>query len=122
MLVTYIYILLCHALVGGIGSGLELDLRKIFFLKTQKGILKCEELGLKLNLKLYNIKNNSKLYLDQFCVFFLTKNWHKAIALRNKVRGTLALPFTLNSILRQKKNYGNSNISPCKNIIFKKIL
>jgi hypothetical protein len=35
---------------------------------------------------------------------------------------TVALPFTLNSILsRQKKNYGNSNISPCKNIlIFKK--
>ncbi len=31
-----------------------------------------------------------------------------------------ALPFTLKlSILRQKKNYGNSNISPCKNIIFK---
>jgi hypothetical protein len=27
------------------------------------------------------------------------------------------LPFTLKSILsRQKKNYGNSNISPCKNI------
>ncbi len=25
-------------------------------------------------------------------------------------------------ILRQKKNYGNSNISPCKNLIFKKIL
>jgi len=32
----------------------------------------------------------------------------------------MALPFTLKkSILRQKKkNYGNSNISPCKNIIF----
>jgi hypothetical protein len=29
-------------------------------------------------------------------------------------------PFTLKSILRQKKNYGNSNVSPCKNIIFKK--
>jgi hypothetical protein len=28
------------------------------------------------------------------------------------------LPFTWKSILRQKKNYGNSNISPCKNIIF----
>jgi hypothetical protein len=27
-----------------------------------------------------------------------------------------ALPFTLKSILRQKKNYGNSKISPCKNI------
>ncbi len=33
---------------------------------------------------------------------------------------TVALPFTLKSILRQKKNYGNSNISPCKNIIFQK--
>jgi hypothetical protein len=32
----------------------------------------------------------------------------------------VALPFTLKSILRQKKNFGNSNISPCKNIIFKK--
>jgi hypothetical protein len=28
---------------------------------------------------------------------------------------TVALPFTLKRILRQKKNYGNSNISPCKN-------
>jgi hypothetical protein len=34
---------------------------------------------------------------------------------------TVALPFTLERILRQKKNYGNSNISPSKNIIFKKI-
>jgi len=35
---------------------------------------------------------------------------------------TVALPFTLRSILRQKKkNYENPNISPCKNIlIFKK--
>jgi hypothetical protein len=32
----------------------------------------------------------------------------------------VVLPFTLKlSILRQKKSYGNSNISPCKNIIFK---
>ncbi len=37
------------------------------------------------------------------------------------VSHTVALPFTLKSILRQKKNYGNSNISPCKNnIIFPK--
>jgi hypothetical protein len=34
----------------------------------------------------------------------------------------MALPFILKSTLRQKKNYGNSNISPCKNIILKKIL
>jgi len=32
----------------------------------------------------------------------------------------MALPFTLKMILKQKKNYRNSNISPCKNIIFKK--
>jgi hypothetical protein len=32
----------------------------------------------------------------------------------------VALPFTSKSILKQKKNYGNSNISPSKNIIFKK--
>jgi hypothetical protein len=32
---------------------------------------------------------------------------------------TVALPFTLKSILRQKMTYGNSNISPCKDIIFK---
>jgi len=34
----------------------------------------------------------------------------------------VALPFTLKKvcILRRKKNYGNSNISPSKNIIFKK--
>jgi hypothetical protein len=35
---------------------------------------------------------------------------------------TAGLPFTLKSILRQKKNYENSNISPCKNIFFKLIL
>jgi hypothetical protein len=29
----------------------------------------------------------------------------------------VALPFTLKSMLRQNKNYGNSNISLCKNII-----
>jgi hypothetical protein len=32
----------------------------------------------------------------------------------------MALPFTLKSVLRKKKNHGNSNISPSKNIIFKK--
>jgi hypothetical protein len=26
----------------------------------------------------------------------------------------VTLPFTLKSILREKKSYGNSNISPCK--------
>jgi hypothetical protein len=38
------------------------------------------------------------------------------------VSHTVALPFTLKSMLRQKKNYENSIIYPCKNIICKKIL
>jgi len=44
---------------------------------------------------------------------------------KKKTKGvfhTLAYPFPLKHILRQKKNYGNSNISPCKNTIFKQIL
>ncbi len=44
--------------------------------------------------------------------------WNKGCVTR-----CVALPFTLKSILKQKKkNYGNSNISPCKNIIFRKTL
>jgi hypothetical protein len=38
--------------------------------------------------------------------------------LNTTTRG-VTLPFTLKSILRQKKNYGNSNIPPFKNLIFK---
>jgi hypothetical protein len=33
---------------------------------------------------------------------------------------TVAFPFTLKSISREEKNYENSNISPCKDTIFKK--
>jgi len=54
-------------------------------------------------------------------VGFFVKNAH----LRRKqgVCHTVPLPFTLKSILKiQNKKCGNSNISPCKNIIFKKIL
>jgi hypothetical protein len=35
---------------------------------------------------------------------------------------TMALPFKFKSTLSKKKNFGNSNISPSKNIIYKKIL
>jgi hypothetical protein len=48
-----------------------------------------------------------------------TKKWGQAkIQSNNKgVCHTLwPCPFTLRSMLMQKKNYGNSNISPCKNI------
>jgi hypothetical protein len=36
--------------------------------------------------------------------------------MRKNKKKTRGVPFTLKIILRQKKNYGNSNISPCKNI------
>jgi hypothetical protein len=36
------------------------------------------------------------------------------------VYDTVALPFTLKGMLMQKKNYGNFNISPSKDIIFEK--
>jgi len=45
------------------------------------------------------------------------KTHHEIVAKLNKqrvCRHTVALPFTL------KKYYGNSNVSPCKTIIFKK--
>jgi hypothetical protein len=42
--------------------------------------------------------------------------------LKQGVCHAVALPFTLKSFLRQKKIHGNSNIPPCKNIIFKKTL
>ncbi len=50
--------------------------------------------------------------------------WVRAKAIETQgVCHTGALPFTLKSTyLRAKKNYENSNISPYKNIIFKKIL
>jgi hypothetical protein len=34
----------------------------------------------------------------------------------------VALPFTLKGIFRQKENYENSNISPCKKYELQKIL
>jgi hypothetical protein len=44
----------------------------------------------------------------------------KVEANKGCVNYTVALPFTLKSILRQKKSDENSNISPCKSMIFKK--
>ncbi len=44
-------------------------------------------------------------------------NWQK-----QGVRHTVALPFALKSILRQKKNYGSSNISPMQKYSLQKIL
>jgi hypothetical protein len=55
----------------------------------------------------HKVKKDRKVYL----VSWLTRG----------VCHTMALPFTLKIyILRQKKNYENSNISPCQNIIFNK--
>jgi len=47
-------------------------------------------------------------------------NWQDYYRFNQGPCHAAALPFTLKSIFMQKKNYGNSNISPCKDIIFKK--
>jgi hypothetical protein len=74
----------------------------------------------------YNMKGCFKFYTF---IFWISPNLvtyrlssleqHHKIERKQGACHTMALPFTLKSILRQKKNYGNSNISPCKNIIFK---
>ncbi len=46
-------------------------------------------------------------------------DWNFSITIFS-VCHTMAFPFTLENILKQKKNYGNSSISLCKNIIFRK--
>jgi len=63
-------------------------------------------------------KAPQKMHLD--IPKLLVQPKQKSHCLTRGVSHTMALPFTLKSILRQKKNYGNSNISPCKNIMFKK--
>jgi hypothetical protein len=61
-----------------------------------------------------------RLYGDLHIYIIPKISLAKSTTIQQGVCHTVALPFTLKSILRQKKNYGNSNISPCKNIIFKK--
>jgi hypothetical protein len=48
-----------------------------------------------------------------------TPNIILKVKIKQGVCHIVALLFALKLILRQKKNYGKSNISPCKNIIFK---
>jgi hypothetical protein len=75
------------------------------------------------------------LILLLFSFFFFTKEkprthsdtrnqpikWKLANHHQQGVCHIVALPFTLQSILSQKNNYENSNISPCKNYNLPKI-
>jgi len=66
-----------------------------------------------------NERTSSNLTMAWNWQFFdseILQNWNCI----NKGLCRVALPFTLKSILRQKKNYGNSNISSCKNVFFQK--
>jgi hypothetical protein len=63
---------------------------------------------------LSGMNSKIKFVCDIAKVMIVNEIWKQGVC------DTVALPFTLKSNLRQKKNYGNSNISPCKNIIFKK--
>jgi hypothetical protein len=86
----------------------------------------------------WNISNNfgtffSKRILLHLFFFFLSlhseifpwnNNTSQTAILINKqgVCYSVALPFTVKSMWRQKKNYGNSNISQCKKYNLQKIL
>jgi hypothetical protein len=60
-------------------------------------------------------KNQPTLITTFFKEFHVTRQFtNKSPQLKQGKCHTVALPFTSNSILRQKKNYGNSSISPCK--------
>ncbi len=76
----------------------------------------------------YNMKGCFKFYtfifrispnLVKYTYKLFSLEQHHRIEKKQGVCHTMALPFTLKSILRQKKNYGDSNISSCKSIIFK---
>jgi hypothetical protein len=71
----------------------------------------------------YNMKGCFIFWICPNLVKYTYRVWsleqHHKIERKQGVCHTMALPVTLKSILRQKKNHGNSNISPCKNIIFK---
>jgi len=63
----------------------------------------------KIKIKLHKLTRNSAPKTHKLCIN------------KQEVCHTMALPFTLKNYLKAKKNYGNSKISPCKNIlIFKK--
>ncbi len=49
--------------------------------------------------------------------YFLRQSFAILATKKQGMCRTVALPFTFKRILRQKKNYGNSNISPCKKYI-----
>jgi hypothetical protein len=81
----------------------------------------------------YNKNNDNKGKQQKKCMLKLQQQTHRIIAKEpvseekqkrlTKQQGVfnfVALPLTLKSILRQKKNYGNSNILPCKDTSFKK--
>jgi len=72
---------------------------------------------------LYSPQSMFDTLRSQYCQLLCyvgTFRSHPALLQQQGVCHTAALPFRLNSILRQKQHYGNSNISPCKNIIFQK--
>jgi hypothetical protein len=65
--------------------------------------------------KTINVKNREFATKNESLIFFEVKSLQIFTGKKNKG----PCHFTLKCILRQKKNYENSNISPCKNIIFK---
>ncbi len=61
-----------------------------------------------------------KIKLIYMCLCVFKQSRGNGSLNKQGVCHTVALPITLKGILMQKKNYENSNISPCKNTMFKK--
>jgi hypothetical protein len=85
--------------------------------KPYKNHAKKQQIKIKLccfcsNLDLTNQVNK---LVTKMVLFLLKKNPYKSS--EQGVCHTVTLSFRLKSIVRQKKDYENSNISPCKNII-----
>jgi hypothetical protein len=70
--------------------------------------------------KISYMKGGHKRDTPTFVFSLTTDGYPPGITEKKGVCHTAALPFTFKSILMQRKNYENSNISPCKNIIFQK--
>jgi len=69
--------------------------------------------SLKIN-KINKEQNQKQIFDANSCLILMIK--------KQGVCHIVALQFRLKRMVRQKKNYENSNISPCKNMIFKTIL
>jgi hypothetical protein len=69
---------------------------------------------------IFFVEHDAQIFFSHFSCF--TKRLSSGYLKNNETLNPKPLPFTFKSILMQRKIYRSSNISPCKNIVFKKNL